>query len=154
MAVYGRARGRTMSRFVGSLQEIPSETAALGLCALPSHHCVLHPFNRYFQGNTEVPMLIFENVAGESEQVDWEGTIPNDGDVEAAVRAVGFEPLPVKKGDLVAIHGQVDHLSLPNTSAKSRHTFQLHLIEGPTEGIKWSNRNWLQYPEGRSFPKL
>ena len=26
-------------------------------------------------------------------------------------------------------HGQVDHLSLPNTSGKSRHTFQLHMVE-------------------------
>jgi ectoine hydroxylase-related dioxygenase (phytanoyl-CoA dioxygenase family) len=36
-------------------------------------------------------------------------------------------------GDLFVIHGSLDHLSLPNTSPTSRHTFQLHLIEGPTQ---------------------
>eukprot|EP00038_Savillea_parva_P011452 m.197644 g.197644 ORF g.197644 m.197644 type:complete len:359 (+) comp20183_c0_seq1:112-1188(+) len=77
-----------------------------------------------------------------------------DDSVVAGVEAAGFQPLPVKKGDLVLIHGQVDHLSLPNVSGKSRHTFQLHLVEGPTEGITWSPRNWLQYPEGHTFPKL
>lgn len=39
----------------------------------------------------------------------------------------GFVPLPVEEGDLVLIHGQVDHLSMPNTSDHSRHSFQLHL---------------------------
>lgn len=51
-----------------------------------------------------------------------------DDSVVAGVEAAGFQPLPVKKGDLVLIHGQVDHLSLPNVSGKSRHTFQLHLV--------------------------
>lgn len=56
------------------------------------------------------------------------GGFPDGGDIEAAVRSVGFEPLPVKQGDVVLIHGAVDHLSLPNTSIASRHTFQLHLV--------------------------
>ena len=43
----------------------------------------------------------------------------------------GFVPLECGKGDLVLIHGAVDHLSLPNTSGLSRHTFQLHMVEGP-----------------------
>ena len=40
-------------------------------------------------------------------------------------------------GDLVLIHGAVDHLSLANTSGRSRHTFQLHLVEGPGNGVCW-----------------
>ena len=48
--------------------------------------------------------------------------------------------------------GQVDHLSLPNTSGKSRHTFQLHLVEGEAAGPKWHPKNWLQYPHGKPFP--
>ena len=66
----------------------------------------------------------------------------------------GFVPLQCAKGDLVLFHGAVDHLSLPNTSGVSRHTFQLHMVEGPAEGIKWSESNWLQYPEGLDFPRL
>ena len=68
--------------------------------------------------------------------------------------SLGFVALPVRAGDLVLIHGQVDHLSLPNTSGKSRHTFQLHLVEGEAEGVRWSKSNWLQYPEGRAFHSL
>jgi hypothetical protein len=78
--------------------------------------------------------------------------------------------LPVKKGDLVVIHGSIDHLSLPNYSNKSRHSFQvtrrcsrrvaltcplqLHLVEGPKEGVIWSPENWLQYKENRPFPEI
>lgn len=71
-----------------------------------------------------------------------------------AARAIGFEPLEVKQGDLVAIHGALDHLSLPNYSPKSRHTFQLHLIEGQAAGVRWAESNWLQYPSAERFPAL
>ena len=33
------------------------------------------------------------------------------------------------QGDLVMIHGAVHHMSKENTSPKSRHTFQVHLVE-------------------------
>lgn len=66
----------------------------------------------------------------------------------------GYSALPCKAGDLVLIHGQVEHLSLANTSEKQRHTYQLHLVEGKKEGIHWDKLNWLQYPEGKEFPSL
>lgn len=69
-------------------------------------------------------------------------------------RELGFVPVPIKAGDLFVIHGQVDHMSLPNTSASPRETFQLHLVEGPTKGVEWSPRNWLQYENGKPFPRL
>jgi len=87
--------------------------------------------------------------------VPWEGAMPEgmskfSGDDASAegVAAAGFVPLECKKGDLVLIHGAVDHLSLSNKSGKSRHTFQLHMIEGPDTagGIVWSKENWLQLP--------
>ena len=71
-----------------------------------------------------------------------------------AVRQAGFVPLEVKAGDLVLIHGQVDHLSLDNSSGQSRHTFQLHVVDGPSSGVTWHPRNWLQYPPGQAFPSL
>ena len=79
--------------------------------------------------------------------------------MEEGPRSVGFEPFPCKAGDLVLIHGQVDHMSLPNNSPDSRHTYQLHLIEGPKQGIKWSDSNWLQLKpdkngQKRDFPVL
>uniref|UniRef100_A0A6U2GWQ1 Fe2OG dioxygenase domain-containing protein n=1 Tax=Hemiselmis andersenii TaxID=464988 RepID=A0A6U2GWQ1_HEMAN len=71
-------------------------------------------------------------------------------------------PLPVKQGDLVMIHGAVHHMSKENTSSKSRHTFQVHLVEdtsGTRVGIDgvphvWPSDNWLQYPKSKPFPKF
>ena len=62
--------------------------------------------------------------------------------------AAGFVPVECRAGDLVCFPGTLDHLSLANSTGKSRHTFQLHLVEGPAAGVKWSPRNWLQYPTG------
>ena len=85
--------------------------------------------------------------------------MPEGESLEAGARAAGFEPFECKAGDLILIHGAVDHLSLPNHSANPRHTFQLHMIEGPSEGIKWSETNWLQLKqtegnETKEFPRL
>ena len=68
--------------------------------------------------------------------------------------AKGFVALPVKAGDLVMFPGTLDHLSFPNGSPHARHTFQLHMVEGPTAGVEWANENWLQYPGGAPFPNL
>lgn len=98
--------------------------------------------------------MVFKDI-GDASKAPWEGKMPTaDGNTgtEEAVRGVGFEPLEVKAGDLVVIDGAVDHLSLANTSGTSRHTFQLHLVEGPKEGITWSPENWLQYSDGKPFP--
>ena len=48
------------------------------------------------------------------------------------------------------MHGNVDHLSLSNTSPRSRHTFQLHLVED-RESSRWRSTNWQQY---EPFPRL
>jgi phytanoyl-CoA hydroxylase len=82
------------------------------------------------------------------EDKKYDGTIPEN------LRAAGFIPLPVRAGDLVVIHGSVDHLSLPNTSEKPRHSFQLHLVEGPGNAVEWSKENWLQYTDGNEFIRL
>eukprot|EP01059_Diplonema_ambulator_P020195 TRINITY_DN33912_c0_g1_i1.p1 TRINITY_DN33912_c0_g1~~TRINITY_DN33912_c0_g1_i1.p1 ORF type:complete len:315 (+),score=66.50 TRINITY_DN33912_c0_g1_i1:61-1005(+) len=108
----------------------------------------------YFQeGKTvgdDVPALIFENLPGVA-QYEHEGRAIT---TEEEARALGFVPCPVSAGDLVLIHGEVDHMSFPNKTPISRHTFQLHLVEGPGEGITWAPTNWLQYPDGRPFPSL
>ena len=88
--------------------------------------------------------------------VPWEGKLPegswpppSDGLFDA-----GFVPVECAAGDLVVFPGTLDHLSLANSTEKSRHTFQLHLVEGEAEGVRWSKSNWLQYPEGREFHSL
>jgi ectoine hydroxylase-related dioxygenase (phytanoyl-CoA dioxygenase family) len=70
----------------------------------------------------------------------------------AALRGAGYSELPVSKGDLVLIHGLVDHLSLANNSTDSRHTFQLHLVD--TVESAWRSSNWQQYPADVPFPRM
>ncbi|XP_045114614.1 phytanoyl-CoA dioxygenase domain-containing protein 1-like [Portunus trituberculatus] len=53
-----------------------------------------------------------------------------------------YVPVPVKKGTLVLIDGQVDHKSEKNTSPHSRHIYTFHVIE--RHNTVWDARNWLQ----------
>lgn len=103
------------------------------------------------------PQMIFERLDKDKSAPvwGWEGKMPKGWKEDGkGLYEVGFEPLPCRAGDLVVIHGQVDHLSLPNYSQKPRQTYQLHLIEGPKAGITWSEKNWLQYPNRAPFPDL
>ena len=112
------------------------------------------------------PKLIFE-YHHDNPHVTWEGGIPSTvnmkdrGDNRAPSNSVheslfdaGFVPVECKAGDLVTFCGLLDHLSLPNYSDQTRHTFQLHLVEGPKAGVTWSPKNWLQYPQGAPFLRL
>ena len=110
----------------------------------------------FTEGKRDVPQMIFRTLDSDSieQSCPWEGKMPEGEDQEDAVKKAGFVPLTCEKGDLVLIHGQVDHLSLANTSGASRHTFQLHLVEGPRQGVQWCKRNWMQYPPGETFPEL
>jgi phytanoyl-CoA hydroxylase len=49
-------------------------------------------------------------------------------------------PLEVSQGALVLLHGLLPHLSHANRSAKSRHAYTLHVIDGACE---YSRDNWL-----------
>lgn len=108
----------------------------------------------HFEGDASAPQMIFtpNEAAKDLEAWQWEGQLPaptTDG-----LRRAGFVPVECEPGDLLVIHGQVDHLSLPNTSAKERETFQLHIVEGPAEGITWAPSNWLQYKNDKPFTSL
>jgi phytanoyl-CoA hydroxylase len=50
-------------------------------------------------------------------------------------------PLEVSQGALVILHGLLPHLSHANRSAKSRHAYTLHVIDGACE---YSVGNWLR----------
>ncbi|XP_032904817.1 phytanoyl-CoA dioxygenase domain-containing protein 1 isoform X2 [Amblyraja radiata] len=60
-----------------------------------------------------------------------------------------FISVPVKKGGLILIHGQVVHKSALNTSDKSRHAYTFHIMDG-----HWSEENWLQPTPELPFPPL
>jgi len=49
-------------------------------------------------------------------------------------------PLEAAKGDLVLLHGRLPHLSGPNRSARSRHAYTLHVIDG---ACRYLDDNWL-----------
>lgn len=59
-----------------------------------------------------------------------------------------FVPLEVAKGALVVMNGQLPHFSRPNRSAKSRHAYTLHVVDGKTH---YSKENWLQKNSFRGF---
>ena len=93
----------------------------------------------------------------------WEGVWPpadmasgTESGLQAAklLSARGFVPLNVQAGDLVVFPGTLDHLSLPNGSPHARHTFQLHMVEGPAAGVEWARENWLQYAGGGDFMSI
>ena len=110
--------------------------------------------NPKHQINKEEPKLTFQ-IHDENPNVTWEGSYPKSVAVESLgdekkeesteVSSMNFVPVEVKAGDLVVFGGALDHFSLPNFSEEQRHTFQLHLVEGPNAGIEWSPSNWLQY---------
>lgn len=49
-------------------------------------------------------------------------------------------PLEVSQGALIILHGLLPHLSYINRSAKSRHAYTLHVIDG---GCEYPADNWL-----------
>ncbi len=52
-----------------------------------------------------------------------------------------LQPLEVKKGTLIVLHGLLPHLSRENTSAQSRHVFTLHVMDASAH---YPKDNWLQ----------
>jgi phytanoyl-CoA hydroxylase len=54
-----------------------------------------------------------------------------------------LQPLEVKKGTLIVLHALLPHLSRENRSAKSRHAYTLHVIDG---SVNYPASNWLQRP--------
>ncbi|MEQ9812850.1 MAG: phytanoyl-CoA dioxygenase family protein [Azospirillaceae bacterium] len=53
----------------------------------------------------------------------------------------GFVPLEAPKGTLIVLNGLLPHRSRPNGSARSRHAYTLHIVEG---GADYPSYNWLQ----------
>ena len=75
----------------------------------------------------------------------YEGEAPNTDPDE-------YVPVPVTKGSLVLIHGEVVHKSGSNPSERSRNIYTFHLYDAGTS--VWSEENWLQPTEATPFPCL
>ncbi|XP_074976428.1 phytanoyl-CoA dioxygenase domain-containing protein 1 isoform X3 [Caretta caretta] len=63
-----------------------------------------------------------------------------------------FIPVPIRKGGLILIHGEVVHKSELNSSEWSRHVYTFHLMEA--KDTTWSKENWLQPTPELPFPPL
>ncbi len=59
-----------------------------------------------------------------------------------------FAPLPAARGTLIVLHGLLPHMSRANLSARSRHAYTLHLIEGD---YPYPADNWLRRPASDPF---
>lgn len=53
----------------------------------------------------------------------------------------GLEPLEVKQGTVIVLHGLLPHLSRENRSSKSRQAYTLHVIDA---SANYPAHNWLQ----------
>jgi phytanoyl-CoA hydroxylase len=51
------------------------------------------------------------------------------------------QPLEVKKGTVIVLHGLLPHLSRENRSSRSRHAYTLHVIDASSD---YPSSNWLQ----------
>ncbi|XP_041331144.1 phytanoyl-CoA dioxygenase domain-containing protein 1 isoform X2 [Pyrgilauda ruficollis] len=83
--------------------------------------------------------------SGASTCVEFVGSEPAYDDKQ-------FIPLPISKGGLILIHGEVVHKSELNSSDSSRHAFTFHVMEA--KGTTWSKENWLQPTPELPFPSL
>lgn len=83
--------------------------------------------------------------SGASTCVEFVGSEPAYDDKQ-------FIPLPIRKGGLILIHGEVVHKSELNSSESSRHAFTFHVMEA--KGTTWSKENWLQPTPELPFPSL
>ena len=63
-----------------------------------------------------------------------------------------FVPVPVKKGSMVIIHGEVVHKSEANKSSRSRNIYTFHIYDAATS--EWSRDNWLQPSKEHPFPHM
>eukprot|EP00586_Coscinodiscus_wailesii_P013189 CAMPEP_0172503162 /NCGR_PEP_ID=MMETSP1066-20121228/166762_1 /TAXON_ID=671091 /ORGANISM="Coscinodiscus wailesii, Strain CCMP2513" /LENGTH=372 /DNA_ID=CAMNT_0013278779 /DNA_START=124 /DNA_END=1239 /DNA_ORIENTATION=+ len=94
----------------------------------------------------DAPKMIMESLPHDND-VPWDGGIPKQDEEGSRHEAMvlwdaGFVPIECRAGDLVVFPGTLDHLSLANKSGGARHTFQLHLVEGPGAGVVWEGSNW------------
>ena len=71
---------------------------------------------------------------------------------DAVIDPEKFVPVPVKKGSMVLIHGEVMHKSQENTSARSRNIFTFHFYDAGTS--EWCRENWLQPTDNVPFPHM
>ncbi|NWS72191.1 PHYD1 protein, partial [Crotophaga sulcirostris] len=83
--------------------------------------------------------------SGASTCVEFVGSEPAYDDSQ-------FMPLPISKGGLILIHGEVVHKSELNSSESSRHAFTFHVMEA--KDTSWSKENWLQPTLELPFPSL
>lgn len=57
-------------------------------------------------------------------------------------------PAEAAPGDLVIFHGRAPHMSAPNRSARARHAYTVHMIDGRS---RWPEDNWLKRPAHLPF---
>jgi len=63
-----------------------------------------------------------------------------------------FVAVPVSRGDLLIMHGQLDHFSASGVAAgQSRESLQVHVVEADAV---WAADNWIKYPPGMEFERL
>ncbi|PKU30046.1 phytanoyl- dioxygenase domain-containing protein 1 isoform x2 [Limosa lapponica baueri] len=96
-------------------------------------------------GHDGITRRMVRAAPGTSTCVEFVGSEPAYDDSQ-------FIPLPISKGGLILIHGEVVHKSELNSSDSSRHVFTFHVMEA--KDTSWSKENWLQPTPELPFPSL
>ncbi len=115
-----------------AMQDATEENGCLNV--IPGSH-LSYPIQERYIKNEDGMSTSFTKTA--HERVDW--------DLDQ------LQPLPVKKGSLVLLHGELVHASKANISDKSRHAFVLHIVD---QSATWAGDNWLQRPEELPFKSM
>mmetsp|Transcript_48488 Transcript_48488/g.152368 ORF Transcript_48488/g.152368 Transcript_48488/m.152368 type:complete len:404 (+) Transcript_48488:35-1246(+) len=70
----------------------------------------------------------------------------------SAAPDAAFAPLVAAPGDLVVMHGALEHFSAAGVDRhRTRESLQVHIVDADA---KWHPDNWLQYPPGMGFLPL
>lgn len=104
------------------------------LCIIPGSHKT-YPLQQQYCKTKDGKGTEFHDT--KSERVDWDLS--------------KLEPVEVKRGDMVLMHGEVVHASYANTSSKSRHAFVLHAVDKTAD---WPAENWLQRSKNLPFREM
>lgn len=89
---------------------------------------------------------------GHGHMVGAKSTVKYVPENPPAYKLENYVPLDVKKGSVVLFDGAFVHWSDHNYSAKTRHAFTMHMVEGVK--TVWDKKNWLQRTPELPFVKM
>lgn len=124
-----------------AIEDVTLENGCLWVVPKSHKEGIVNRFIRNKEGNG----TLFRD-ADIEEHAPWSNLIEQFDDVKYKDKWI---PLPISKGTVVLIHGNVVHKSDNNRSSNGRGAYTFHMVE---KSAIWSPENWLQ--RSTPFPPL